>query len=79
MFMVMTFSEYRLTESYVPIYQQCIEQSWIQMMNLARCTSPENWIMIKTDELVIDKSAPLDEEMLAEVSFKYEEITDEKI
>ncbi|KAJ3050046.1 hypothetical protein HK097_008976 [Rhizophlyctis rosea] len=76
----MTYDDYEKPETYVPLYQQAIEQGWINTIQLALCIAPERWVMMKTDEIVVEKGAVFDERAAEELVVKYrvEEITPQK-
>ena len=67
----LTYDDYHRTESYVPIYQQAIEQGWINVLQLAACVNPEKWLMIKTDELVVEKEHDFLEDVAKTSGVKY--------
>ncbi|KAJ3036432.1 hypothetical protein HK097_003846 [Rhizophlyctis rosea] len=67
----LTYDERYVAESYVPIYQQVIEQGWINVIQLAMCVDPERWIMMKTDEVVVAREHAFDRARAEELKLKY--------
>ncbi|KAJ3045991.1 hypothetical protein HK097_001068, partial [Rhizophlyctis rosea] len=74
-----TYKEYEIDDNHIPIYQQIIEQYWIDFFTLARSFPTEDWVMCKTDEMVVRKGSLLDAEMSKNLSFKMPEVTEQKL
>lgn len=50
-----TYQDYQVEYSLVPLYQQVIQQSHISLIKLAKLFHTKSWVQIKTDEIVVEK------------------------